>query len=436
MYNIISQLEATSSKLEKEAIVREQAVSGNTVFFEGCKLAYDALVVFGVKQVPEKKEPGGEGLAWDDFMDLCKRLMTREVTGHAAADAILVAMAQSTQEEWNGWYRRILIKDMRAGFTNGTVNRVVKKDFPQFTIPVFECQLAHDSAKHESKVSGNKMVEVKLDGVRVITILYPNGDVTQYSRNGKELVNFPHIKEQFSKTSCYDVPMVFDGEVMSANFQDLMQVIHKKNGSSEAGDAVLHLFDMLPLEDFNKGIYNKSQVDRTAELTDWFGKVSATNLVNNIAILDHEVINLDTDEGQKAYSDINSKAIAGGYEGIMIKDLDAPYECKRSASWLKLKPFIEVSLEVIDVEEGTGKNEGRLGALVCSGHDDGTDITVNVGSGFTDSLRDDIWSSRNDTIGRVVEIRADAITQNKDGTYSLRFPRFKTFRGFEAGEKI
>ena len=436
MYNIISQLEATSSKLEKEAIVREQAVSGNTVFFEGCKLAYDALVVFGAKQVPEKKEPGGEGLAWDDFMDLCKRLMTREVTGHAAADAILVAMAQSTQEEWNGWYRRILIKDMRAGFTNGTVNRVVKKDFPQFTIPVFECQLAHDSAKHESKVSGNKMVEVKLDGVRVITILYPNGDVTQYSRNGKELVNFPHIKEQFSKTSCYDVPMVFDGEVMSANFQDLMQVIHKKNGSSEAGDAVLHLFDMLPLEDFNKGIYNKSQVDRTAELTDWFGKVSATNLVNNIAILDHEVINLDTDEGQKAYSDINSKAIAGGYEGIMIKDLDAPYECKRSASWLKLKPFIEVSLEVIDVEEGTGKNEGRLGALVCSGHDDGTDITVNVGSGFTDSLRDDIWSSRNDTIGRVVEIRADAITQNKDGTYSLRFPRFKTFRGFEAGEKI
>ena len=436
MYNIISQLEATSSKLEKEAIVREQAVTDNTVFFEGCKLAYDALVVFGVKQVPEKKEPGGEGLAWDDFMDLCKRLMTREVTGHAAADAILVAMAQSTQEEWNGWYRRILIKDMRAGFTNGTVNRVVKKDFPQFTIPVFECQLAHDSAKHESKVSGNKMVEVKLDGVRVITILYPNGDVTQYSRNGKELVNFPHIKEQFSKTSCYDVPMVFDGEVMSANFQDLMQVIHKKNGSSEAGDAVLHLFDMLPLEDFNKGIYNKSQVDRTAELTDWFGKVSATNLVNNIAILDHEVINLDTDEGQKAYSDINSKAIAGGYEGIMIKDLDAPYECKRYASWLKLKPFIEVSLEVIDVEEDTGKNEGRLGALVCSGHDDGTDITVNVGSGFTDSLRDDIWSSRNDTIGRVVEIRADAITQNKDGTYSLRFPRFKTFRGFEAGEKI
>jgi len=39
-------------------------------------------------------------------------------------------------------------------------------------------------------------------------------------------------------------------------------------------------------------------------------------------------------------------------------------------------------------------------------------------------------------VGRLVEIRADAITQNQDQTYSLRFPRFKGFRGFEAGEKL
>jgi DNA ligase-1 len=120
----------------------------------------------------------------------------------------------------------------------------------------------------------------------------------------------------------------------------------------------------------------------------------------------------------------------------MIKDLKAPYQCKRSTAWLKLKPFIEVSLEVTDVEEGTGKNVGRLGALVCSGMDDGKLITVNVGSGFSDDNRIEFYRDRNLVVGRIVEVRADAVTQNQDGTYSLRFPRFKGFRGFVPGEKL
>jgi DNA ligase-1 len=85
-------------------------------------------------------------------------------------------------------------------------------------------------------------------------------------------------------------------------------------------------------------------------------------------------------------------------------------------------------LEVIDLEEGTGRNVGRLGALVCSGVDDGKTITVNVGSGFSDADRDNLWRDRNLVTGRTVEILCDVITQNRDGTYSLRFPRFVRFR--------
>jgi DNA ligase-1 len=120
----------------------------------------------------------------------------------------------------------------------------------------------------------------------------------------------------------------------------------------------------------------------------------------------------------------------------MIKDPDAKYECKRSTSWLKQKPFIEVSLEVVDVEEGTGRNVGRLGALVCSGRDDGKEISVNVGSGFSDDNRIEFYNVRDTLPGQIVEVRADAITQNQDGSYSLRFPRFLRFRGFKKGEKI
>jgi DNA ligase-1 len=129
-------------------------------------------------------------------------------------------------------------------------------------------------------------------------------------------------------------------------------------------------------------------------------------------------------------------SVAQGYEGIMIKDLEAPYECKRSSFWMKWKPTITVDLTVVDMEEGTGKNLGRLGAMVCEGLDNGRQIRVNVGSGLSDSDRDQYWMARDKVMGQVVEVQADAVTQNQDGTYSLRFPRFVRFRGFEAGEKL
>jgi DNA ligase-1 len=411
-----------------------QAQAGNTEFFAGLNLAYNAMVTFGLKQIKEKTDENGPGLDWDTFNSIAMRLRNRDLTGNDARDAVDALMAQATQKEWNGWYRRILIKDMRAGFSESTVNKVTEKKYPQYAIPVFSCQLAHDSANHESKVSGKKLIEVKLDGVRVITVVYPDGRVDQYSRNGKELVNFPHVKEQFAKVAHkIKAPMVFDGEIMSGTFQDLMKQIHRKS-SAKANDAVLNLFDLLTLEQFEAGGTDTYQLIRSENLKEWIEANQAD--LPNVTVVAQELVDLDKPEGQKRYKEINAQAIAGGYEGIMLKDLDAGYKCKRSVAWLKLKPFIEVSLTVTAVEEGTGKNVGRMGAFVCEGIDDGKDIVVNVGSGFSDDQRIAYWAARDSVVSKVVEVRADAITQNQDGTYSLRFPRFLTFRGFANGEKL
>jgi len=431
-------LETHPSRLNKEAIIEQIALEGDTEFFEGCRLALDPMITFGLKQIPEKQDEDGPGLPWDSFTLALTGFVTRNVTGNTARDMVASMMKSATKAEWNGWYRRILIKDLRCGVSEKTINKVVEKKYADYSIPVFGCQLAHDSANHENKVSGKKLIEVKLDGVRVITIVRADGRVDMFSRNGKELVNFPHIAEQISsvikqKGSSKSMDVVLDGEIMSSSFQDLMKQVHRKD-NVKAGDAVLHLFDVLPLADFEKGIYNKDQETRSEMVKFWV----ATNkdLLPNVTALENELVDLDTEEGQKRFKEINAQAIAGGYEGIMIKDIDAPYECKRSVAWLKLKPFIEVSLAVVAVEEGTGKNLGKLGALVCEGVDDGKAIRVNVGSGLTDEERVTYWDNADTLIGDIVEVRADAITQNQDGTYSLRFPRFKSFRGFQAGEKI
>lgn len=435
-WQVISDLENHSSRLNKEAIILVQAEAGNNEFFEGCRFALDSTITFGLKQIPEKKDEDGAGLPWDSFTIAITGFVSRNVTGNAARTVVETMMKSATKTEWNNWYRRILIKDLRCGTSEKTINKVVEKKWPQYSVPVFTCQLAHDGANHESKVAGKKYIEVKLDGVRVLTIVRTDGRVEQFSRNGKELVNFETIKEQIGAVAKANPPpydLVLDGEVMSSSFQDLMKQVHRKS-DVEADDAVLHLFDMCPLDKFFEGKWDKDQETRSLYVYEWHK--AHKDLLPNVAVVGHELVDLDTEEGTARFKEINQVAIAGGYEGIMIKDPAAPYECKRSTAWLKQKPFIEVSLEVKAVEEGTGRNVGKLGAFVCEGVDDGKRIMVNVGSGFSDANRDAYWVARDEVVGSVVEVRADAITQNQDGSYSLRFPRFLRFRGFEPGEKI
>ena len=431
---IIERLEADNSRLAKELILAEVMHEGLDEFFEGVRMALDPLVTFGVKKVPERTGViTGQGLDWYSFKVLANQLINRELTGHAARDAIELAKNVATTEQWNGFYRRILIKDLRCGMSEKTVNKVAKQGWPQYAVPIFGCQLAHDSANHEKKMTGVKQIEVKLDGVRVLAVCR-GGKVELFSRNGKQFHNFPHIIAEIEsvlaiKPAPYDC--VLDGEVMSADFQDLMKQLQRKDGK-KATDAVLHLFDFIPLVDFLKGLWDKKQTDRSNYVKYW--------VLENEALLEHvqacawEDVDLSTTKGEERFVELNKAAVDGGYEGVMIKDVDAPYTCKRSHAWLKAKPFIEVTLTVVGVEEGTGRNEGRLGAFICEGRDDGKDISVNVGSGFSDAQRDEYWT--NALNGHLVEVRADAVTQNQDGTYSLRFPRFKTFRGFEPGEKI
>ncbi len=434
--DIIRKLEADNSRLAKEAVILEAMEEGLDEFFEGVRMALDPLVTFGVKKVEElDHEWEGQGCSWPVFKELADKLIARELTGHAARDAITLVKSSCTAEQWNMFYRRILIKDLRCGCSEKTVNKVAKQ-FPQYIIPTFTCPLAHDSANHEKKMIGEKQIEIKLDGVRVLTII--RGDkVEMFSRNGKQFHNFGHIISEIEgviKDNPAPYDLVLDGEVMSANFQDLMKQVHRKDGK-QSEDAVLHLFDMCPLTDFKKGIWDKPQSFRSAATKAWVEQHQDT--LKHVQALQWENVDLSTTKGQNRFVDLNKQAVNGGYEGVMIKDVNAPYECKRTHSWLKAKPFIEITLKVVDVEEGTGRNKGRLGAVIVEGEDDGYYYSLNCGSGFTDSQRDQFWIERTSLVGNLIEIRADARTKSQDSeTYSLRFPRFKCFRGFEAGEKI
>jgi len=308
---IIQQLEADNSRLAKEAILAKAMQEGLDEFFEGLRMCLDKLHTFGIKQVPVKEEDDGQGLSWTNFIELADSLYRRRLTGHAARDAVNLAMSVATKEQWNDWYRRILIKDLRCGVSEKTVNSVAKDTgLTQYRVPVFECMLAHDGANHESKITGKKILQRKLDGVRCLTVVdFESRTVTMYTRNGKELANFPHIVKAFEDNlDNFGRSFVFDGEVMSETFQDLMKQVHRKD-NVQSGDAVLHLFDIVPLVEFKQGQSSMGQ-RRRVNFLKGFENIFAD--AGCITIVPQIEVDLDQFVGKIEFQDFNKQMNAEG----------------------------------------------------------------------------------------------------------------------------
>ena len=440
----INKLNESDSRLHKEDVLKqalEAATLGSInaqVFLGLLKACYNPYVTFGVKQIPDTVGIVGAENPWQVFNELLIQLSQRQLTGHAARDAIQEIAERFDSEEWNTFCAPVLRRDMRAGISSTTINKICKKT--DYEIPLFGCQLATNS-EGRPEMKGMKRLEPKLDGVRVLMTVIPSDfgvTVVSYSRNGKVFENFTHIEEQISLNwttmvrACAGVDQgrslidgfVLDGEVIGNTFQELMRQARRKT-DVQADDSVFNIFDIVPLNEFREGHWN-AQLKKRIALLDNMRPVVDT--MANVELLPHIMVDLDTAAGKDQLERYAKDNVNAGFEGIMIKNMDAPYLCKRSTDWMKWKPTITVDLEVIGVEEGTGRNVGRLGALVCAGVDDGKEISVNVGSGFSDGDRDDYWTNRNMVIGRTAEVLCDVITQNQDGTYSLRFPRFVRFR--------
>jgi DNA ligase-1 len=280
--------------------------------------------------------------------------------------------------------------------------------------------------------------DILVHNCRLLTMIDPSGAVSQFTRNGICNMNFGHICELLKGLApLLTEAVVLDGEIISSNFQALMTQVNRKE-SVDTGDSKLVLFDIIPLRAFQSGEYSVSQADRHAALCELIPHLDV--LTNGVVVVEPKLkVNLSTDAGKKTLVEFNKQVLSEGLEGVMVKDPTAPYKTKRSDAWMKIKPWITVDLTIVDVEQGKPESEfaHTMGALVCEGADGGKQIRVNVGTGYSDVLREEIWQNRNKVLGRIVEIKGDALTldRNQD-TWSLRFPVFMGFRGAVPGEKI
>jgi len=205
----------------------------------------------------------------------------------------------------------------------------------------------------------------------------------------------------------------YDGELMGDDFVSIMRQAYRKD-AVDVSSTYLALFDYLPIKEWDEMKPKMSCETRYEKLLD---KLTDNNVnLEIVQPVERFSIETDYDEIKSMHDDF----VAEGFEGAMIKYLDAPYKFGRGYEIMKLKAFHDVDLTIDSLEEGTGKHLGKLGSIVVTFKG----VEVRVGSGFSDELREKIWYKPDDFIGRIVEVRYQEVTP--DG--SLRFPTFVCFR--------
>lgn len=382
------------------------------------KLTYDWQATYGVLSVPKlKKLPpfsthmAGAAKRWIGFVALLHLLDRRDLTGGAATQAILAILRTCSDLEAK-WYRRVLSRDMRVGVALKTVNQCLGN-----IIPVWSVQLAGtiDSLADLERVRYPVFGDWKIDGIRMTFIVSPNGKVVARSRSGHDYPQLARAVAAFARKP----PGWYDAEAYAGRWNDTSSLLRLDPSVPEnlkrVNDGItIHVFDYVPLDRNAMPDFRHSLVRRRLLLKRAFFRTQPSDPIKVIGL--RPLFNAD--EAKAMYLE----SLERGYEGVMIKSLTGRWKPgDRSFSWGKLKPFRTVDGVVTGVKEGTGKNAGRLGALIVKYN--GT--TVYVGGGFTDKDRDALWKARERLPGRVVEFK---IQDDASEVAAARFLVFKKFR--------
>jgi DNA ligase 1 len=396
---------AKGSNAKKDILASNE---NNSLLKQALHYGLDPFKPFNIVKVPKTMmrvvpASGTESFRFQRFFDTADLCADRIITGNEACKALAAVFSSSTEYE-EKWMRKILKKHLAIGASTKTVNKV----FPGL-IKTFEVSLAQKFSMKRIQGLKEVAVEPKLDGIRCFAIV-DEGSVLLFARSGKLITNFNNtIGKELSKLG----PGCYDGELMGKDFTELMRQAYRKEDTDVSG-TYLALFDYLPVEEWKSGVALMTCRERYEELLDRLSD-SDVNL-HMVQPVERTYVEPEYEEIKYMHDDYANQ----GYEGAMIKNPDAPYKFGRGYEVMKMKVFHDADLRIKGTLEGTGKHSGKLGSvIVCF-----KGVDVQVGSGFSDSLREEIWADRESFVNRMIEVRYQEVTP--DG--SLRFPTFVCFR--------
>ena len=412
---LFKEIQNTSSLNDKKTIIA--ANKDNELFKKCLVFLLDGNVTTGIA---EKKYDSLEARCSDwkhndigtEFCELMDYIKTHN-TGRDEDVIQVQAWCYALDDEIKEFTRGMITKSIRLGADAKLINKCIPN-----LIPVFDVMLGTSIEK--CKLNGNEWISIsqKLNGTRCSFI--GNKCMT---RQGKEYIGLQHIIDDLVALGYED--SFIDGELRYKNEEGLSdsESFQKGTGIAMSKDKEkiqlkLIIFDILPLNEFWAGKSNDTYSKRRKALNLLDLQIQDMGC-KNVEVVRQLYAGTDHSEIWR-WLDI---AEENDWEGVML-NLDTPYECKRTKNLIKVKKFFSCDIRCTGVEEGSGRNKGTLGAMVC----DYKGFEVRVGSGFSDADRKHFWSNPEDVVGHIVSVKYKEETSNKDGGVSIQFPVFETVR--------
>jgi DNA ligase-1 len=399
---LINLLRSTNSRVLKEQALKDISYAEWRTFVQ----AYHPDYIYHLKFVSVGMDNLGEPS--EAMFELLDKIIYGTYKGKKARERV-----HSFASANGDLIKLICNKDLNCGVTAKTFNKV----FPD-SIPMFEVQLAKEVPLKEVKYP--VLAQIKYDGVRIIAKVEER-ICTFKTRNGK-IVHLPELAAQIE-----DMPFdnyILDGELVLAGGlqEDRTKISGMVNSAMHGGrvdesDMVLYCFDTMPLSNFDAAHCDDIYEDRFTVLRSILASTMSPQL---------ELAPTNEIHNAEAATLLYEGALAMGYEGLVLKYPNHKYTFKRSKDWIKIKEVKHADLRVVDIQEGTGKYEGMIGALVCVGEVEGKRIRVSVGSGLSDIQRgmDDI-----EFIQETVEVLYNSVIKDSiTNEWSLFLPRFVQVR--------
>ena len=420
---MIMELESVDGLNAKKTII--QRFLPEKEIQEALKFAMDPFIRFGItsKTVEEAPGDGKQSMEWPNVSKVLSRLASREITGNAAVEAIeqLVLYSAAEHREILG---RILDKHLNVGVGTTIINKLHKGLIPTFEVQ--RCETYEGDQNEMPLPFGVTYASKKLDGLRTIAIkLKKDTSFRFFSREGHEFTSLEVLRRALDQKFMFIDELVLDGEGCvldedgSENFPAALSQFRRKDIQVEK--PYFYIFDAIHPDSFSARLGTDPFVKRLEFMREHVGKGSCFEVLEQTRIPSPDFL-----------VTMRDLAEAKGWEGLILRDGEAPYVGKKSEHLLKVKKFYDHEFQVVGSYEGEGEFEGALGGLHVQGEVDGKHVVTSVGSGFKAHERRELWKDRDSLVSQVVTVKYFEVTKAKNAlTHSLRFPIFKCFHGKE-----